>query len=387
MIKPNLHIGMYQYNFNIAGGMPKQILRVAEELKSFNIETTLLTNKYFQIVNSKLNFDIIEVNKINSLKKIIRERNIDLINIHTGYSGILISIWISSKLNLPIIPTIHTQRRKINYYFNLSMKDILNSPKREIGLNTFSSSILHPKIVNKLIDYSKIPTFSTISKRIQNSLTTKIKSFWIPPGVNINKFKPEKGAKDKDDFIILFFGRALINRGIDIVIKAFENISKYNSNFILHLILLPDRNSEKIRKMVRISPFSDRIYLTDKYVMNLPERINNSDIVVFPIRSICSIPEYPLTIIEAMACQKPIITSNIGGIPEFIFPNKNGIVLSKNTPKELANEIIYLYENPDKAKSISRNAMQYVVKNHNWKKISIDTLDMYRYGIENYDKK
>ena len=50
---------------------------------------------------------------------------------------------------------------------------------------------------------------------------------------------------------------------------------------------------------------------------------------------------------EAMACGKPIIGSNVGGIPDMIRDNFNGFLVNPNDSADLVNKILDLYRNPD----------------------------------------
>jgi glycosyltransferase involved in cell wall biosynthesis len=61
-----------------------------------------------------------------------------------------------------------------------------------------------------------------------------------------------------------------------------------------------------------------------------------------------------ISILEAMSCGKPVIASNVGGIPELIINNKNGYLVSPNNPEKFADAILLLYNNPEKAYQIGR---------------------------------
>ncbi len=57
------------------------------------------------------------------------------------------------------------------------------------------------------------------------------------------------------------------------------------------------------------------------------------------------------TILEAMAAEVPIVTTNIGGNPELIENNKNGFLVEYNNKEELKKAILKIYSQPELAQS------------------------------------
>lgn len=74
----------------------------------------------------------------------------------------------------------------------------------------------------------------------------------------------------------------------------------------------------------------------------------------------------PLKIYEYMACEKPIVSSNIKNL-EFIERENVGILVEPEKPVELANAIIYLLKNEDLRCKMGKNGRSYVETNHSWK--------------------
>lgn len=65
-------------------------------------------------------------------------------------------------------------------------------------------------------------------------------------------------------------------------------------------------------------------------------------------------------LVEAMAIKRPVIGTNIGGIPEIIENNVSGILVPKNEPNELAQAILNLIQNPKFAKRLAYQAEKQV---------------------------
>ena len=62
---------------------------------------------------------------------------------------------------------------------------------------------------------------------------------------------------------------------------------------------------------------------------------------------------FPLSILEAMAAEVPVIAHAVGGIPEQITHNQTGLLITKNIAREWASAIQYLYDNPDQQQSLA----------------------------------
>lgn len=85
---------------------------------------------------------------------------------------------------------------------------------------------------------------------------------------------------------------------------------------------------------------------------------------------ISSIAEnYPNMVLEAMACGKPCVGYDTGGIPELIIHERTGYITPANTPEELVKGIEYLFADEKRYRSLSENARQQIVENNAYGKV------------------
>ncbi len=68
----------------------------------------------------------------------------------------------------------------------------------------------------------------------------------------------------------------------------------------------------------------------------------------------------PLSLLEAMAAGKPIVASDVGGIPEVIRDGESGLLARPAAPTELADRILTLIEDPSRARGLADNARAIV---------------------------
>jgi glycosyltransferase involved in cell wall biosynthesis len=81
---------------------------------------------------------------------------------------------------------------------------------------------------------------------------------------------------------------------------------------------------------------------------------------------------FPLSILESMALQKPVVATSVGGIPEIVIPGVNGFLHEHQDSLGLASSIISLIDSPARCKQLGRAAKEYVGKNYSKKTFADD---------------
>ena len=88
---------------------------------------------------------------------------------------------------------------------------------------------------------------------------------------------------------------------------------------------------------------------------DIPELLNQTDIFILPTTS----DTLPIAIIEAMLAEKPIITTNCGGIPEIIKHNYSGLITEQKNVQELSDSISLLLKDSIFGKKLAQNAKAF----------------------------
>jgi len=97
-------------------------------------------------------------------------------------------------------------------------------------------------------------------------------------------------------------------------------------------------------------------YLGEQEQNNIIKWYQKASILVLP----SFIEAFAVVNLEALACETPVIATNVGGITEIIHPGKNGILIPPNNSIKLAEAIQYLLENEDIRKKFGRNGRKLV---------------------------
>ena len=163
------------------------------------------------------------------------------------------------------------------------------------------------------------------------------------------KFEHNLNIKAKK---IIFVGRLSREKGIDILLKAFEEILSQNINACL--ILVGDgEERELVESYLREN--NSKIFLI-KPNLRIKKFYETADVVVLPSR----VDPFPLVMLEAGLMKKPFIGSNVDGISEVIEENINGLLVKPENINDLAEAISFLLNNESKAKELGENLYKKV---------------------------
>jgi len=180
----------------------------------------------------------------------------------------------------------------------------------------------------------------------------------------------DKYAIEKDNFV-LYIGRLYSLKGVHYLIKAFQNIKQENTK--LKLVIAGTGDFEPyLRKIAQGT--SDILFIG--YVDSLMIKkllYENCLTVVVP-----SIYEtFPMVVLEAMACSKPVIASNVGGIRSMVRHRKNGFLVKPKDVGGLETSIKKLYEDSNLRRKMGIFSRKLVETEFTVDKMVEETLKVY----------
>jgi glycosyltransferase involved in cell wall biosynthesis len=73
-----------------------------------------------------------------------------------------------------------------------------------------------------------------------------------------------------------------------------------------------------------------------------------------------SAESFPNSLLEAMACEKPVIGTNVHGIPEMVYSKINGLLIPEKSSKAITKSITYFIENPKELKRMGNEGEKLV---------------------------
>lgn len=253
-------------------------------------------------------------------------------------------------------------------------------PEKKIIVH-YHSDIVRQKLLNFLVKPLVCHTLKKASKIIVSSPnllknSSYLKNFKekceiIPFGVDLNKFKKNKSQEQKirkikekyGKNLVLFVGRIVYYKGLKYLIEAMKNLEA-------DLLIIGEGPLKKnLQNKAKKLGGKNRIY----FLPFLPEKelisfYYASDVLVLP--SIFKSEAFGIVLIEAMACKKPIISTELDTGTSFV--NQTGItgfVVPPKDSKALTLAIKKIIKNKKIAEKIGQNAYSKVIQNFSLEKM------------------
>ena len=279
----------------------------------------------------------------NQINEAIKAKKIDLIEA-PDWTGITAFM----KLNASLILRIHGSD---TYFCHLEGR------RQKFKNRFFERKAL--KSADKLISVSEFA--AKVTKRIF-SLNSEIEV--IPNGLVINNFLPVgESAVIKNR--ILYFGTIIRKKGVLELADIFNLIITKNPN--VELLIIGKDVVDKLENISTLELLKSKLSLNAKPAvkfineipyMEIKNYIGSAEVVVLP-----SFAEaLPMAWLEAMAMERPLVSSNIGWASEIMEDEVTGYTISPYEHKKFADRILYLVNNPEHATKMGKAARQRVKK-------------------------
>lgn len=248
--------------------------------------------------------------------------------------------------------------------------------------NVVKISCSNRKLLKKCVQIISVSQY--LNQTIKNKMNIdkdNNKFCVVKNGINLELFYPysetqknvlrEKFGYSSADILILFAGRLVPEKGIQYVVKAVNELSEKNKNIKLIAVGANSFNLKvqtNFEKQLIESVEGKKNILFTGFISNsnLPDYYNMADIVVLP--SICE-EAAGLTMIETLACGKPLITTDVGGIREYVAGSGAILLNPKNSDfyVQLKNTLLLLVDDEVKRNEIEKYALT-VIQNLSYEK-------------------
>ena len=279
----------------------------------------------------------------------------------------------------------------------LKSYDIIHFHEFELSFPFFSAIVQKPKIIHLHgIDHNFLKKhyisrfllkhlahlYISISKRMTRELIDlgipKREIIYLPNSIDTNLFKP---GKQKEENMLLFVGRISQSKGLHILLKSLQHLKEP-----IRLIIIgpPDRDVNHYQNILKMIEDENRRgiheikYLGAKEQSELIEWYQKASLFVLP----SFIEGFPVTILEALSCETPVIATPVGGIPEIIKNHKTGILIPTGESIRLAEAIQYLLENKDVRLKMGCEGRTLVTKHHSLEAAAKKLIMIYKWLTE-----
>ena len=174
---------------------------------------------------------------------------------------------------------------------------------------------------------------------------------------------PEKRDQVREEFGINsntitlgFAGRIAPAKNLDILLKAFSGVLIENPNVRLILIGKGEQKHE-LTKLAADLKISDAVIWTG-FRRDIPRLLSGIDIFILP----SSNEGLPLSLLEALAAEKPVIATNVGGTSEVIIDNLTGLLIPAQSVTALKSSILRLLEDEGLRTDLARAGRKSIME-------------------------
>jgi Glycosyltransferase len=207
---------------------------------------------------------------------------------------------------------------------------------------------------------------------IEKNILPNGKVFYIKGvGVDTEKFNPEKVLLDGlESSLSNFSGTTFISVGrldtekhFDHLLKAFSLVKQKRSDFRF-LIVGDGPEKDYLKKLsIELNLRNETEFMG--YIKGVERFLKISNIFVFA----SSREGLPVSLMEAMAMEKPVVAYNIRGVRDLVEDGINGFSIPFGDTEAFAEKIIYLMDNPEVAKEMGKRGREKIVKEFSLKVI------------------
>jgi len=325
-----------------------------------------------------------QLSMLKNFNKLNRKYKFDLI--HSANLVHMPDIYLKfKKMNIPSLTTVHTTLKSQSH---VNGKSKLGKDYCEKTAVEKLTSLSYPYInLLEKIYLKRTTNFIAVSEWVKGFIANsnndkEIKV--IHNGVDSEKFHPKNKKSEEFGFlndtnkhIIFYCGRLLALKGLKTLIYSMKEILKRHDAYF---VFAGSGDTKRWEDMINLNGITEKNYKFFGYVPY--EKIHHlySKIDIFVLPSFTE--SFPLTILEAMSSGVPVIASNVGGIPEIIENQKDGLLFEAGNANQLAKTIINLLSNKNLRKSISLNARLKVENKFSSKDMAAETKRFYEKIIE-----
>jgi glycosyltransferase involved in cell wall biosynthesis len=195
---------------------------------------------------------------------------------------------------------------------------------------------------------------------------------------NTDLFKPmdreackrELGLKG---FVAGYAGRLVERKGLTDLIDAL----KFCPSDVTVLFVGGGEQQPVLEERARAAGVADRVrFLPTRKLEELPPIMNAMDVFVLPSWTVPSWKEqFGRVIIEAHACQTPVIGSDSGAIPDVV--GEGGLIFPERDAQKLAEAIMELHRSPDRARRMGAAGRAQVEARYTWHRVAEQMRDIY----------
>ncbi len=197
----------------------------------------------------------------------------------------------------------------------------------------------------------------------------------IPNGVDSTRFRPLPARHD-DPPVVLFVGRLVAQKGVDVLLRAFAAVLARLPQ--ARLVIAGDGDQALyLQRLARYLGVMARVeFVGWQSGEDLVRCYGHCDVVAMPSRY----EPFGLVALEAMSCGRPVVAARTGGLAEIVDDGRTGILVPAGDHLRFAQALVRLLTD-DQAREKASLAAREEALRHQWDEVAISTVRRYEAAI------
>lgn len=221
--------------------------------------------------------------------------------------------------------------------------------------------------------YTTKSKLKVLGKGSSNGIDTRFFDPALIPDSEKQELRASLGIQP-DDFVYVFVGRVVKDKGINELIAAFDRIHQHHPNAKLILVGSFERNLDPL------TPDTERIIDTNPGIIAVGQKKDVRPF--FAVADVFTFPSYregfPNVLMQSCAMGVASIATDINGCNEIVEDGFNGVIIPSQNQEKLYEQMLYLYEHPEIRKRIAQNSRPRIVENYEREYVQNEILKEYR---------
>lgn len=359
------------YFYPHIGGVETHVLELAQSLQDLGHEVIVLCaavpkSDPKEVLNGLRIYrfpalDLPYVPFVYALRRRIAQFSADVI--HSHYPPPFMTYGAVKGLpHVPHVLTYHCDLEIPDHITNLRIPSVLRHSIQWVNNSLYTKPVLDK--VNQIIATTQ--SYARSSPALHN-----YQYEIVPNGVRLQAFDKLHDTSEREVKQVLFVGRLSSVKGIDYLIKAAKIVLKQHKDATFLLV----GDGEERQSLKALAKGYENCIKFCGHISRraLVELYQSSTVLVLP--SFTRLEAFGIVLLEAMACETPVIASRIPGVLDVI--GEGGFLVKPRNPQSLATAIQYIFENPANARRMGKKGRQLVEQKYDWKIVAQQVLDVY----------
>ncbi len=190
--------------------------------------------------------------------------------------------------------------------------------------------------------------------------------------INVSPYKKSDIAIDENKKILINAGALVPHKDHFTLLKAYSIIRKSFPDTVLLIAGSGPLQNEIQEEICKLNISQDVKLLGHR--KDVPQLIKTSDLYISSSWS----EGLGTSVLEALACEKPVVATEAGGVSEMVINRETGILVPNRNPQLLAEAIIYMLSHPEEATTMARKGRKHVEDNFTVERMVRETISVYQ---------